>query len=93
MIRFNAAFLNWRKPCEFKNLYNKIWVVSGNRTLELQFYRYNYELLGVSVDLNWRGCSHAGPEIELNLLGWNFRISLPDNRHWNRDLYDWETEE
>ena len=81
MIRFNAALLNWRKPCEFKSLYQRAWVVSANRTLELQLYRYDYELLSFSVDLHWKGESHAGPEIELNLLGWNFRIGLPNNRH------------
>ena len=90
MIRFIFSIANWRKPCEFRNIYNRAWAVSQNRTLEIQFDRYDYDLLGISFDLRWRGQSHAGPDFELNILGWNFRISLPDNRHWDRETDDWE---
>jgi hypothetical protein len=90
MIRFNFGIVNWRQACEFRNLYSRGWSVSQNRTLEVQFYRYNHELLGLTFDLQWRGCDHAGPEFEINVLGWNFRITLPDRRHWDYDIYDWE---
>jgi hypothetical protein len=92
MIRFSFGIANWRKPCKFRNIYNRAWSVSQNRTLEIQFDRYDYELLGLSFDLRWSGQSHAGPDFELNILGWNFRISLPDNRHWDRETDDWELE-
>ena len=90
MIRLSFGIANWRRPCEFRNIYNRSWAVSQNRTLEIQFDRYDYELLGLSFDLRWSGQSHAGPDFELNLLGYNFRISLPDNRHWSRETNDWE---
>ena len=90
MIRFSFGIANWRWPCEFRNIYNRAWAVSQNRTLEIQFDRYDYELLGLSFDLRWSGQSHAGPDFELNILGYNFRISLPDNRHWDRETDTWE---
>ena len=90
MIRFSFGIANWRRPCEFKSLYQRAWAVSKNRTLEVQFDRYDYELFGISCDLRWRGQSHMGPDFELNILGWNFRIGLPDNRHWDRETNDWE---
>jgi hypothetical protein len=90
MIRFSFGVANWRPPCEFKNIYNRAWAVSQNRTLEIQFDRYDYELLGIDCDLRWRGGDHAGPKFEINILGWCFRISLPDNRHWDCETDDWE---
>jgi hypothetical protein len=90
MIRLNFGIVNWRRACDFKNLYSGSWAVSKHRTLEVQFYRYDHELLSLTVDLQWQGCDHAGPEFEINVLGWNFRITLPDNRHWNYDSYNWE---
>ena len=90
MIRFNVGIANWRGPCEFRNIYNRAWAVSQNRTLEIQFDRYDYELLGLSFDLRWSGQSHAGPDFDFNILGYNFRISLSDNRHWDRETDDWE---
>jgi hypothetical protein len=90
VIRFSFGIANWRRPCEFKNIYNRSWTVSRNRTLEIQFDRYDYELLGVGVDLRWSGQSHAGPDFDLNILGWCFRIGLPDNRHWDSETDNWE---
>lgn len=90
VIRFSFGIANWRKPCEFKNIYIRSWAVSQNRTLEIQFDRYDYELLGISLDLRWWGQSHAGPDFEINILGYNFRISLLDNRHWDRETDTWE---
>ena len=90
MIRFSFGIANWRKPCEFRNIYNRAWAVSQHRTLEIQFDRYDYELLGLSLDLRWRGSDHAGPDFEINVLGYNFRISLPDNRHWDLETDNWE---
>jgi hypothetical protein len=90
MIRFSIGIANWRRPCEFKNIYNRAWAVGPNRTLEIQFDRYDYELLGIYLDLRWRGDDHAGPKFELNILGWCVRIDLPDNRHWDSETNDWE---
>lgn len=91
MIRFSFGIYNWRKPCEFKSLYQQHWKVSQHRTLEVQVDRYDYELLGVTLDLRWQGTHHAGPDCEINILGWCFRIGLPDNRHWNYTSNNWET--
>lgn len=89
MIRLSFGIANWRRPCEFRNIYNRSWAVSKTRTLEIQFDRYDYELMGLSFDLCWRGGDHAGPKFEINILGWCFGISLPDNRHWDYEKDNW----
>jgi len=90
MIRFKFGISNPFKYKEFRNIWSGHWAVTENRTLELQLYRYAYEVVGCDLDLAWQGEDHAGPNFELNILGWNFKLSLSDNRHWNLDTRTWE---
>ena len=90
MIRFRFGIANPFKFAEFRDIWSWHRTVSTNKTLELQFYRYAYEVISCDIDLAWQGQSHAGPNFELNILGWNFRIALQDNRHWNYDEDIWE---
>ena len=90
MIIFSISISNPFKFQEFRNLWNCVWVVSRHRTLEIQIYRYAYNLFELSLDLRWWGLSHAGPRFELGILGWTIEISLPSNHHWNKEKNDWE---
>jgi len=90
MIRFRFGVANPFKCKEFRNIYARHWAVTKNKTLELQFYRYAYEVVSFDLDLSWQGQSHAGPNLELNILGWNFKIALEDNRHWDHERHCWE---
>jgi len=40
-------------------------------------------LFEFNINLDWQGRDHAGPEVGLNILGWEMRIALVDNRHWD----------
>jgi hypothetical protein len=90
MLRFRFGIANPFKYKEFRNIWSRYWAVTKNKTLELQFYHYAYEIVSCDLDLSWQGQSHAGPNLELNILGWNFRIALPDNRHWDDERDCWE---
>jgi hypothetical protein len=90
MIRFRFGIANPFKYKEFRNIWSWDWSVTKNKTLELEFYRYAYEVVSCDLDLSFRGQSHAGPNFELNVLGWNFRIALSDNRHWDYEHHRWE---
>jgi hypothetical protein len=90
MIGFTFAIANPLKYQDFVNLYEREWSVSENKRVELQIYRYSYELFSVVLNLRWWGRSHAGPEFEINILGLNFRIGLVDRRHWDHSTNTWE---
>ena len=79
----------WPHP-EFQNFWARSWPVGPHRTLEIQFYRYAWNLAEFSVNLAWWGESHAGPELEIGLLGWNIRVALPSNHHWDHERHCWE---
>jgi hypothetical protein len=83
MIRFNLSVANPFKYREFRSLFFQSWTITDHKILEVQVYRYAYNLFEFSVDISWRGSDHAGPNIELGLFGWNFSVSLPDSRHWD----------
>jgi hypothetical protein len=90
MLKLRIGILNPFKFEEFRHIWRCNWAVTKNKTLELEFYRYAYEVVSVDLDLSWRGRDHAGPDFELNILGWSFRIALPDNRHWDWEKDTWE---
>lgn len=89
MIKFNVSIVNWRRPSRYRSVYQRSWAVSQHRTLEIEFDRYDYELFAINVDLQWRRRDHAGPEFEINVLGWCARIGLPSNRHWDYEANTW----
>ena len=81
-----GVFLKVTNPFKHKpwqDIYQGSWKVSENKTLELQFSRYAYYLFEFNLDLRWSGRDHAGPEFGINILGWDMRIALVDNRHWD----------
>jgi len=95
MINFNLGIQNpfhSEKKSPWQSLYQGEWIVAKNKTLEIGFFHYTYELLGINVDTRWRGSDHAGPSLEINLFGWQACISLPDHRHWNSNENRWNTE-
>jgi hypothetical protein len=89
MINFNFSIANPFRYKEFRTVWNRAWAVNQHRTLEVQIYRYSYNLFEFSIDLRWWGTSHAGPRLELGILGWTVDISLPSNYHWNSETQDW----
>lgn len=89
MITFSISIANPFKYKEFRNLWHRSCAVTQDRTLEVQIYRYAYNLLEFGLDLRWWGLSHAGPRLELGILGYTVDISLPCNHHWDSETQDW----
>ena len=83
MIRIDASIRNPFKHKPFKNIWTRAWKVSKNKTLEVQIYRYGYNLAELTVDTYWQGEDHAGPRFDLGIFGWYFTVNLHDNRHWD----------
>lgn len=88
-----AVKFNLRNPWSdrFANVWYKNYRLTKHKTLELQIYKSN-DLLEVSVEYTARR-DHAGLNIELGLIGYNFIFNVHDNRHWNYGKQQWDTYE
>jgi hypothetical protein len=71
--------------------WNKTISLTKNKTLEIQLWKSSpYHLISFGLDLSWRGSDHAGPELSVELLGFDFTIKIYDNRHWDYKLGTWQ---
>lgn len=89
MIKINFVITNPRRKENFKSLWDFTKSITNHKHLELQFYRYQWYLLELDVDLSWNGSDHAGPEFHLGLFSYHFRIKLYDSRHWDHHNNTW----
>lgn len=64
--------------------------VFSTKALSVQVSKFEAsELFSFMVDLNWRGSDHAGPKLDIGMLGLNFMIDFYDTRHWNYEQNRW----
>jgi hypothetical protein len=91
MINLWVAVRNPFRCKEFRNLYNREWGLTKNKTLELQFSEYRFNILEFQLDLNWRQTDHAGPWLMINLFGYTMDLRMYDKRHWDDVSNDWGT--
>lgn len=64
--------------------------ISNNRALAIQLTKWSKsELLKFLLDLNWKYSDHAGPRIEIEILGLFFNIELYNIHHWNYEENRW----
>jgi hypothetical protein len=89
MIDFRLSIKNPFKHSEWRDLYQGEWLITKNKVFEIGFFNYRYNLFEFHLDLNWFGSDHAGPELNLNILGYEVRIALHDTRHWNHEENKW----
>ena len=92
MIRFNFVVSYPFKSKTFKRIWGK-----ENLLKFLQYKAYNIELsfyicnlFCVCLDLHTTGRDHAGPQLEIVILGLGFRCGIYDTRHWNYQKNCWE---
>ena len=62
-------------------LKNKFW--------ELQIYK-GADIVDLFLRFTHRQ-SHAGLQLGIGLLGFNFELTIYDIRHWNNEIKDWTT--
>ena len=71
--------------------YNKVWRITKNKNIEIQFARWNklLDLINVEFNIQPSGHDHAGANFDLTLLHYYFMIQLYDTRHWDYDNNCW----
>lgn len=89
MINFSFRIANPFKHTSFQSIWQQDISITKNKTLELGFYRYAWDLFELSIDLRWWGHDHAGPSFEINIFGYAFRLGVCDTRHWDHEKDDW----
>lgn len=93
MLALRISLRNPFRYGEWRNIWQRAWCVTKNKTLEVCLDYYAYELFELDVNTAWRGLDHAGPSFSINLFGLGFRVSFPDNRHWDYVNNRWEHHE
>lgn len=89
MIRLTSTIKAWHPLDTFLNYYSRTKQLSEHKFIEFENIYSGQYWFHFSLDLNWRGEDHAGPELELGLWGHEIRVKLYDNRHWNYKESRW----
>jgi len=80
----------FHKKNDFKSLFEKGGKIYGNKNWEVQLVRCSYYLLELDLDLCFTGKSHAGPALQIGLLGFSASVKIYDGRHWDDLNNRWE---
>lgn len=93
MIYLSLSIKNPFKHNKWKSILQKDYSITKNKTLEVGFYKYGFNIFELTLDLSFRGSDHSGPSLELNVFTYCFRLGIYDNRHWDLILNKWEEHE
>lgn len=87
----------WYKPrnhVPIKDYYYHHLNLTTHKNFEIQVSRHQPDtILEIGLDLRWKGLDHAGPELDINVLGFKLIMRIYDGRHWNYDDHRWYTQE
>lgn len=99
MIDFRLSLTNpFQRLIKRKPWYQKDYVVwepsvSKNWGFSFQLSKsgIGHILFSIVIDLEWYGKDHAGPQLELEFLGWYLHAHLYNTNHWHYDKGRWMT--
>lgn len=77
----------------FKNIWFKAGSITEFKNWEMQFSYCRDLIFGISLDTSFSGRDHAGPELELILLGFSLNFKIYDSRHWDYKKSIWQVYE
>lgn len=92
MLHFRLELISLPKTIKMPSWINwsRYWKISKNKGFEAQLTQFGltnvFELI---VSTNWYGEDHAGPKINLTILGLYLGLEFQDGRHWNYDEGRW----
>ncbi len=92
MISVNLRIRNPFRAPQFRNIWNSVTHIKGNKYLEAQISYYAFNWVELSLDLNWRQTDHAGPWLTVNLLGLTLDVRIYDQRRWDNERDCWATD-
>lgn len=75
---------------KWKSLYDTHFQLSKHKFFEFQLMWDARRWIAFEFDWSWTGEDHAGPRLNIALLGIEAAFSIYDRRHWAIDQNDWE---
>jgi hypothetical protein len=89
-LKFDVLIRSPIKKNIFRCIFSKEKKISDNKSFEIEMFWFSDELFRFAIDIKFGGDDHAGPELELNILGLTFAMKIYDHRHWNYENNSWE---
>lgn len=89
MINIQLGITNPWYTENFENLFNRSGLIGKHKAWEFEVTRYSYDFAKISFRWTFRK-DHAGPSLELCLLGYSVQFQIYDGRHWDYENGCWE---
>ena len=89
MIKFDFSLQNPFLHKEWYSIASTSYTITTYKVFELEVHRHASRWFSISIDLRWFGFDHAGPELGLNILGYEVFLGIRDTRHWNHKEHRW----
>lgn len=90
MIKFTLSLKSFNPSDWFVSFYNYDFKLSKNKRFEAEFACDGYHNFFLLLDTSFRGRDHAGPQLEVCLLGYGARFAIYDVRHWDYKNNTWK---
>jgi hypothetical protein len=87
ILKYQLEYSN--KKEDFNVLLSWSKILSNNKVFEIESYHYSYYLAEFYLNTNIIGSDHAGPSVEIGVLGYILSIKLYDTRHWDEIKNNW----
>ena len=89
---FNFSLYNpFCKKTIYKNIFAKYCNLPiKNKYFEFEIAKHTGTLLKLQLELNFKGCDHAGPEFSIGIFGYEISARIYDHRHWDYKNNKWE---
>lgn len=89
MISTHLRISNPWSNGNFDNLWNRSWLLTKHKALELEVIKYSRNVFEVQFALSVR-TDHAGLTLVIGLFGRSFHFNFYDTRHWDFEKGTWE---
>lgn len=92
MIYLNFTIQNpWHNESKnpWRDLGQDEWHITKNKLFCFRLDHYTHDWFEFGINTRWRGDDHAGPSIDLRVLGLGVHIGIRDYRHWNYEENRW----
>lgn len=96
MLKLTAELSNpWCKQdgAHFRGLGAREYSITKNKAVCIEHFLDTSKILAVTINTQFRGTDHAGPELEICLFLYHARIKFYDVRHWNYSENRWMMKE
>lgn len=82
----------WLKKTSLKYLFFRDYIISENKSLEIEVISGSDNLISIEMDFRISGRDHAGASICFSIFGFEINFRIYDHRHWDYKNNTWLNE-